>query len=520
MPNLTELFLDSDKHYIYILPIVGLTIPERYSFGDVSIHPANTLELNDLFKNTFDIFEERSKKKRDYLSAILSNTTIVVRDDAYAELIYNEGSNAEILRKAIKKARPVVDFIRLNYGSILDKRLMTGRVGQLESGNTVALVTNRFGGFPRIASADIYGNVLNIVHGIELLSTSVFDRFPIYKLDINETGNIALHAMHLYSAALEGSGSTEKFVEFMRIFEFIAFPDSYEKFQKVRAKITQHLARNSYDESRLETEFRSYTGGTANDGLRTKIIHMGVQLDDLLNVGDIDSLLSRLQLYTTCCINDLLRFYNMPWQAVETFRDNNMQVARANKNNTPLYLPPRSVVFIDFDFLVKEFEDTYRFYENLYPDKTLRKPGIEEFILACYANLRIDNPETLHEFIIYTENNIARVTPDAELIFDIDTRRFMGTIKVFTNTQDMHDEINADAQQIFTYASESGPAKIQIGFVMNDDVPDQQLSELIMSGRRTVNFIKNHDHSHKLLPNFVSVSQVLGILIGVPAREL
>jgi hypothetical protein len=47
MPNLTEFFLDSDKHYIYILPIVGLTIPERYSFGDVSIHPANTLEFND-----------------------------------------------------------------------------------------------------------------------------------------------------------------------------------------------------------------------------------------------------------------------------------------------------------------------------------------------------------------------------------------------------------------------------------------------------------------------------------------
>ncbi|EOX3820165.1 hypothetical protein ACPGBC_000874 [Enterobacter quasiroggenkampii] len=60
MPNLTQLFLDSDKHYIYILhsdkhyiyilPIVGLTIPERYSFDDVSIHPANTLEFNDLFK--------------------------------------------------------------------------------------------------------------------------------------------------------------------------------------------------------------------------------------------------------------------------------------------------------------------------------------------------------------------------------------------------------------------------------------------------------------------------------------
>lgn len=47
MPNLTEFFLDSEKHYIYILPIVGLTIPERYSFGDVSIHPANTLEFND-----------------------------------------------------------------------------------------------------------------------------------------------------------------------------------------------------------------------------------------------------------------------------------------------------------------------------------------------------------------------------------------------------------------------------------------------------------------------------------------
>ncbi len=520
MPNLAELFFDSDKHYIYILPVAGLTIPEAYSFGDISIHPANTLELNDIFKNTFDVFEERSNKQHERLSAILSSTTIVVLDNAYAELLYNEGANTEILRKAIQKARPVVDFIRLNYGSILDKRLMTGRVGQLESGDTVALVTDAFGGLSRIASADIYGNVLNVFQGIELLSTSVFDQLSIYKPDINETGNIALHAMRLYSAALEGSGPTEKFVEFMRIFEFIAFPDSYEKFQKVRAKITQHLARNSYDETRLETEFRSYTGGVANDGLRTKIIHMGVQLDDLLNAGDIDSLLSRLQLYTTCCINDLLRLYNRPWQAVETFRDNNMLAARANKNSAPLYLPSRSVVFIDLDFLMEEFADTYDFYKDLYPDKTLREPVIEALILSCYANLRIDNPETLHEFIIYTVNNILGIAPDMELVFDVETRRFMGTVKVLSNMQDMHAEINADAQQVFTYTSESGPAKNQIGFVMNDDVPDQQLSELIMSGRRTVNFIKNQNHSHKLLPNFVTASQVLGILIGVSASEL
>lgn len=520
MLNLAKLFLDSDKHYIYILPVAGLTITEAYSFGDVSIHPANTLELNDIFKNTFDAFEERSKKQHDRLSVILSSTTIVVRDNAYSELLYNEGANTEILRKAIQKARPVVDFIRLNYGSILDKRLMTGRVGQLESGDTVVLVTDVFGGLSRIASADIYGNVLNVSHGIELLSTSVFDQFSVYKPDIDETGNIALHAMRLYSSALESPGPTEKFIEFMRIFEFIAFPYDYEKFQKVRAQITQHLARNSYDETRLETEFRSYTGGTANDGLRTKIIHMGVQLDDLLNAGNIDSLLSRLQFYATCCINDLLRLYNMPWQAVETFRDNNMQAARANKNNPPLYLPSRSVVFIDLDFLMEEFAETYDFYQDLYPDKTLKEPLIEEVILSCYPNLRIDNPDTLHEFIIYTADNKLEIAPDTELVFDVETRRFTGTVKVFSNTQDMHDEINTDAQQVFTYTSESGPAKNQIGFVMNDDVPDQQLSALIMSERRTVNFIKNQNHSHKLLANFVAASQVLGILIGVSASEL
>lgn len=112
------------------------------------------------------------------------------------------------------------------------------------------------------------------------------------------------------------------------------------------------------------------------------------------------------------------------------------------------------------------------------------------------------------------------IAPGTELVFVVDTRRFMGTVKVFSNTQDMHAEINTDAQQVFTYTSESGSSKNQIGFVMNDDVPDQQLSELIMSERRTVNFIKNHDHSHKLLPNFVTASQVLGILIGVSASEL
>jgi|GEM_PF-3096658 len=520
MPNLAELFLNSDKHYIYILPVIGLTIPEAYSFGDVSIHPANTLDLNDIFKNTFDMFEERSKKKHVLLSAILSSTTIVVRDDAYAELLFNEGSNTEILRKAIRKARPIVDFIRLNYSSILDKKLMTGRVGQLESGDTVALVTDEYGGLTRIASADIYGNVLNVPHGIELLSASVLDQLSIYKSDINDTGNIVLHAMRLYSGALESSGPTEKFVEFMRIFEFIAFPDDYEKFQRVRAKITQHLARNSYDETRLEAEFRSYTGGTANDGLRTKIIHMGMQLDDLLNAEEINSLLSRLQLYATCCIKDLLRLYNMPWQAVETFRDNNMQAARANKNNEPLHLPSRSVVFIDLDFLLEELADTYDFYEGLYPAKTLREPAIEDIILTCYSNLRIDNPDTLHDFIIYTAYNVLDIAPDTELGFDVGTKRFMGTVKVCSDTQEMYAEINADAQQAFMYLSESGPPQNQIGFVMNDDVLNQQVSVLIMSERRTVNFIKNQNHSHKLLTNFVTASQVLGMLIGVSASEL
>lgn len=55
---------------------------------------------------------------------------------------------------------------------------------------------------------------------------------------------------------------------------------------------------------------------------------------------------------------------------------------------------------------------------------------------------------------------------------------------------------------------------------LHDDVLNQQLSVLIMSERRTVNFIKNQNHSHKLLTNFVTASQVLGMLIGVSASEL
>lgn len=88
------------------------------------------------------------------------------------------------------------------------------------------------------------------------------------------------------------------------------------------------------------------------------------------------------------------------------------------------------------------------------------------------------------------------MAPDTELGFDVGTKRFMGTVKVFSDTQEMYAEINADAQQAFMYLSESGPPQNQIGFVMNDDVPDQKLSALIVSERRTVNFIKNQNHSH------------------------
>jgi len=128
----------------------------------------------------------------------------------------------------------------------------------------------------------------------------------------------------MYSSALEENTATGKFIQIIRLFEFIANPVSYEKFQNVRKSIAAHVAKNVHDIHRLSSEFKYYSSGDNQDGLRTEIIHNGKIIEELISSDlELDDLFIKLQGYLHSCINDLLSSYNQPWDYIESLRVDN-----------------------------------------------------------------------------------------------------------------------------------------------------------------------------------------------------
>lgn len=518
MEKIEKLFSDDEFSYIYILPVEYLDINDVFFFGNVSIYPKGYFKLSKGFDNVYYDSNEQKEEVEGYLSEISNCVTIVVKDCSYSEYPGNIGSDKEILRKAINKTRGIVDFIRLRFCDVNDKKTMIGRVGQLKNGNTVLAMVSQHGLFSRIVKSDIYGNVLSSTKGVTIDDMTFLRDLSIFKPDINITGNVAIRSLHLFSNALENTGNTDKFIEFMRLFEFIAYPLTYEQFKKVRTKIAQHLVVNSYDETRLAEEFKLYTSGDNNDGYRTQIIHVGKQLEDILTDDEISSLLGRLQYYIIKCIDDLLTNYNKTWDELDSFRENKMRLARKNKSNEMFYLPSRSIVLVDYDFIINEIEESKVSYREIYKDKEFKNPGVYDIVYRCHENLRILNGGFEHDFIIYS---CGFTCEKREIQFESGGRKFSGFIKTFVSEDEKYKVINHDSTVFFKdIQSEQSLIKNQIGFVMNDERLSSAIQDEISSERRTVSFIKNHNHSNITRVSYVNSGLVSGVLIGLKISEL
>jgi len=166
--------------------------------------------------------------------------------------------------------------------------------------------------------------------GIDLTKNDLIEINPLLNFDLNETGNIAKHALRLNSTILETDDLTLKFILIMTLFEYLAYPYNFEKFIMVKKKIGLHVATNNSNYLKLMTRFEELTAGlkTNNNsgerkmGLRTSIIHLGKRIEDLIPLSeDQNELFKELQNYTRLVINDLISFSGLSWNGFEKERE-------------------------------------------------------------------------------------------------------------------------------------------------------------------------------------------------------
>lgn len=149
-----------------------------------------------------------------------------------------------------------------------------------------------------------------------------WDRFPQY----GEVGRIAAHGLSLYSQMLQTQSATSKFVQALSLIEFLASPDGYMKFEKIKKVVSKYVTNCPREHERLMERFRELTGKkdeiTKQEvGLRTNIVHLGKRLEQLIKSRiERENLFRELDGYIRAMIDHMIEHDYMSGEEYEAMK--------------------------------------------------------------------------------------------------------------------------------------------------------------------------------------------------------
>jgi hypothetical protein len=127
-----------------------------------------------------------------------------------------------------------------------------------------------------------------------------------------EVGHIVTHALFSYTEMLEANSATARFMQALALLEFLAFPDEYQKFEKVKKVIARYVAKSPAEYDQLLDRFYELTGKKdpqSNQliGYRTRVVHMGDRIEDVVpNDQDQKELFVELDSYLRAVIDHMV----------------------------------------------------------------------------------------------------------------------------------------------------------------------------------------------------------------------
>ena len=162
----------------------------------------------------------------------------------------------------------------------------------------------------KFIAGDVFSHQITKGLGLGIRQLEWID-FPCLKGDM---GKLVNHALSLYVKILETQSATSKFVQILSLLEFLVFPDEYKRFKDVKKKIARYITTNtnSIEYKNILDRFEELTGKRDNEtkeilGYRTKIVHMGSTIEDILpTYQDRNSLFIELDIYIRNIIDDMI----------------------------------------------------------------------------------------------------------------------------------------------------------------------------------------------------------------------
>jgi hypothetical protein len=321
-------------YQIVIMPISRLRNENIIHAGGFSIYPNDEFSFNKIniqesqnpLRNHVTELTEVSLDTFKYHHVIVF-TSKSIDFNSYKSM--NQTEDEGLIKQLSQETDLIMDLVKYYHGEYFFPEFMVANTGLWNEKYSTAMIY-----FPKENVAHIQAREVEVKTfikslGIELTQNDLIEINPMLNFELNETGNIAKHALRLNSNILSTDDLTMKFSLIMTLFEYLAYPYEYEKFQKVKGKIGLHTSSNKTDYHKLMQRFEELTAGLKKTdgtnervlGVRTSIIHLGKRIEEIIPLKENQKqLFFELQSYTKRVIDDMITFSHLSWEEFEQER--------------------------------------------------------------------------------------------------------------------------------------------------------------------------------------------------------
>lgn len=336
--------------YLVVLPISRFVIENEFTIGKFAFYPSGAVDIDGLrtVRNksiddfNSDIVELEGQDLREVSTSITGVSIDVYKRNTLIaftiELEWNEflladhSYDLKLIQKVTQEASKVMDLIRFYFcrADLIDS--MPGHIGTWEGSNgfTTALLYTIGDHESYIIAGSVISHTVVKGLGLELNDYQTHDLNDMYSdfIESNaEVSSIAKLALSMNTDFLESNNPTTKFVRALTLLEYLAYPDKYEVFPEVKKQISIHRAKNNQEYHSLKDRFFELTGKRdpvtkEHVGYRTRIVHMGHNLEDILDNDEskIKRLMLELQGYIGIVIEHMIQNRQMTWEEFGEFR--------------------------------------------------------------------------------------------------------------------------------------------------------------------------------------------------------
>lgn len=336
--------LNSGK-YLVVMPISRFVIEREFNIGSYYFFPSEQVDINELRivpNKELSQYEELQVFEGQDLREISSSITGISKDifctntlvafttklDWNNFLLWNHKDDIKLISRLSQQAESSMDLIRFYFCRMDLPDTLPGSVGTWDGSNGFSgalLYTLEDNESYIVAGSCLTHHVVKGI-GLELDNNQILsiERFgAISKLE--EVGLVVRTGLSLFTGVLEANTNTAKFIRAMNLFEYLAYPDDFKKFEKVKKEIACHVAKNRQQYEKISSRFLQLTGGKDDKGLytgyRTRIMHLGETFEEIFDEEETIKLFTELHLYLGNVIEDMINHAHYSWAEFINYRE-------------------------------------------------------------------------------------------------------------------------------------------------------------------------------------------------------